>query len=214
MPLDVICISSEDGADAAIAAAQVAEKLGYRIVDEEIVSKAALEAGVERELLADVERRKSLVARVLDGMSTGGMGMSYITPAPVPESYGMPRSDELRGLIRSVIEEIAGQGEVVIVAHAASVALGASDRVLRVLITASPETRVRRMAHALKVDEAEARGLLRRSDAGRRDYLKRFYRIEQELPTHYDLVLNTDRVSPEESAELIVHAAGHVAQSA
>ena len=45
------------------------------------------------------------------------------------------------------------------------------------------------------------------SDAGRADYLKRFYGISEELPTHYDLVVNTDAVSVEQAAGLISLAA-------
>ena len=49
--------------------------------------------------------------------------------------------------------------------------------------------------------------MLKRSDAGRADYIKRFYSIAAELPTHYDLVINTDKLSPEQAARLIVEAA-------
>lgn len=43
-------------------------------------------------------------------------------------------------------------------------------------------------------------------DAGRADYLKRFYGVGGELPTHYDLVLNTDRLDAETAAELVLLA--------
>ena len=42
---------------------------------------------------------------------------------------------------------------------------------------------------------------------GRADYLKRFYEVAEELPTHYDLVFNTDSLSIEQAAELISQAA-------
>ena len=45
------------------------------------------------------------------------------------------------------------------------------------------------------------------SDAGRRDYLKRFYEIDEELPTHYDLVVNTDVLTVEQAADLVSRAA-------
>ena len=45
------------------------------------------------------------------------------------------------------------------------------------------------------------------SDAGRRDYLKRFYDVGEELPPTYDLVVNTDALSVELAAELVVRAA-------
>jgi cytidylate kinase len=95
----------------------------------------------------------------------------------------------------------------VIVAHAASLALGDRDDVLRVLITASSETRARRLAEAGDIDEAEAKKVVARGDANRADYLKRFYGTSAELPTHYDLVINTDRVTLEDAASLILSAA-------
>jgi cytidylate kinase len=96
---------------------------------------------------------------------------------------------------------------VVLVAHAASYALSSRDDVLRVHIAASERTRVLRAAAALGVDEKEASRAVKRSDAGRADYLKRFYGVSSELPTHYDMVVNTDRVTPADAARLIVDAA-------
>ena len=110
-------------------------------------------------------------------------------------------------MIRSVLWESAERGNAVIVAHAASLALATRTDVLRVLITASPETRARRLAEAQNIDQAEAEKLVARGDANRADYLKRFYGVSAELPTHYDLVLNTDRVAPEDAAALILSTA-------
>ena len=102
----------------------------------------------------------------------------------------------MRALIREAIEEVAARGNVVVVAHAASFALAGREDTLRVLVTASPETRAGRYE-----------GSIKDSDAARADYLRRFYGVEHELPTHYDLVLNTDVVSVEKAAELIALAA-------
>jgi cytidylate kinase len=121
-------------------------------------------------------------------------------------AYSQPASDELRGLIRSVIEETATAGEVVLVSHAASLALGTREDVLRVLVTAPTSTRQRRLASTLDVDEKEAARMIKRSDAGRADYIKRFYGVGAELPSHYDLVINTDRITPNAVARLIIDA--------
>jgi Cytidylate kinase-like family len=204
----VVCISSHDGAGAQETAVLVASSLGFRVIDEDIVTRAAVEAGVEEGVVADVERRKSLVLRLIEGMGTAGMGMSYAVPALDTIGPAQPASDELRGLIRSVIEDTATTGSAVILAHAASLALSQREDVLRVLMTASPQTRERQLASALGVDEKEAARAIKRSDAGRADYIKRFYGIGAELPTHYDLVINTDKLAPEDAAGLIVHAAG------
>jgi cytidylate kinase len=110
-------------------------------------------------------------------------------------------------MIIAVLWESAARGDVVIVTHAASLALAKRTDVLRVLITASKETRVRDLAEAQHISEAEAEKLVSRGDSNRADYLKRFYSVSHELPTHYDITLNTDRVSLDDAAALIVNAA-------
>ena len=73
-------------------------------------------------------------------------------------------------------------------------------------MTASLPTRQRRLAASLQVDDKEASRLIKRSDAGRADYIKRFYGVGAEQPTQYDLVVNTDRIAPEDAARLVVEA--------
>jgi cytidylate kinase len=45
------------------------------------------------------------------------------------------------------------------------------------------------------------------TDRARADYLKRFYGVSREEPTHYDLVVNTDVLGHEEAVDLIVGVA-------
>ncbi len=206
-----MCISRQDGARAQEFAQLVASELGFRLIDEDILTRVAVEAGVEQEVVADVERRKSRVVRLLEGLASSGMaaGGSAAGYVPVPNIIGdeQPAGEELRGLIRSVIEEIATAGSAVIVAHAASLALGGREDVLRVFVTASPQVRAERLCISLGISEREAARTVKRSDAGRADYIKQFYGASAELPTHYDLVINTDKLSPETAARLVVQAA-------
>jgi cytidylate kinase len=202
----IVCISSHDGAGAQETALLVSKTLDFRLIDEDIVTKAAVEAGVDEETVADVERRKSALVRVIEGLATSGLWAGYAMTPPVAVQ-DQPGSDALRGLIRSVIEDTASAGNAVIVSHAASLALGERADVLRVLVTASAKTRTHELAKTLELDEKEAARVLKRSDSGRADYIKRFYEIDAELPTHYDLVINTDTLTPERAAQLIVAAA-------
>ncbi len=207
MAYNVVCISSQDGAGAHEAAQLVADRLGFRLIDEDIVTRAALQADVDEGVLADVERRKSRVIRLVEGLGATGLGAGYLVPGPDIMGHEPP-SDELRGLIRSAIEETAASGSAVIVSHAASLALAEREDVLRVLVTAPPRTRERSLAATLGIDEKAAAQAVKRSDGAREDYIKRFYGISSELPTHYDLVVNTDKLAPEAAARLIVYAAG------
>jgi Cytidylate kinase-like family len=208
VPYGVVAISPTDGSDGEQLGAVVARELGFQLVDEQVVARAAQEAGVSAEVVADVEKRKSLLIRLLEGLGEGAPGgaTAFSGFAPMTEHPG-PHRDALRGMIRSVLWESAERGNAVIVAHAASLALDTHGDVLRVLITASPETRARRLADAQDIDEAEAQKLVARGDANRADYLKRFYDVPTELPTHYDIVINTDRVALDDAVALILSTA-------
>jgi len=65
MARTVICISHATGAGGTDLGRLVANKLGFRLIDEEIVTRAAEHQDVRVEELADVERRKSLLSRIL-----------------------------------------------------------------------------------------------------------------------------------------------------
>ena len=204
---NVVCISRQEGALAPEIALAAAEQLGFRLIDEDIVTRAAVEAGVECEVIADLERGRSALVRLIEEFGAAGTGAGYL--APIHDTHGgsRPAGDELRGLIRSAIEEFAAEGKAVILAHAASLALAEREDVLRVLITACREERARRLATTLAIEQKQAARAIKQSDAGRADYLKRFYAVGVELPTHYDLVINTDRLTAEHAARLIVAAA-------
>ena len=204
----VICVSHATGAGGTELGRAVADKLGFRLVDEEIVTRAAENQKVTVDDLADVERRKSLLSRILREMAVGtalGPGEMFVTGYAAELQ---PDKNSLRALIRQSINETADEGDVVIVSHAASYALADRDNVLRVLVTASPKTRVRRLAEANGVDEKQATKSIDAEDAGRADYLKRFYGVGAELPTHYDLVLNTDLIPAEKWSDVVVNAPG------
>src|SRR5690349_20411429 len=162
MSRNVICISRTIGAAGEELGKVVADKLGYRYADHEIVVRAAELAGVSRETIAEVERSEA---------------------GTYAES------------IEQAIRETAKYGDVVIVAHGASIPLAGHPRVLRVLVTASPESRARRLAEADSVDTAAAQQEIEESDRARARYLERVYGVKQELPTSYDVTINTDTMA-------------------
>ena len=201
MARSVVCISHESGAGGEEIGRLIAGRLGFLYVDEELIDRAAKLAGIDPEQVADEERRKPLLAGFLDYLEEGN------SPAviPRPARPEIP-SEAVRAFIRDAIREVAARGKVVIVAHAASYAVDIDRRPLRVLVIASRETRERRVAAAEGLEPTEASRLIKKLDAGRVDYLKRFYGVV-EHPISYDLVINTDSLSVEQAAALIAQAA-------
>jgi cytidylate kinase len=158
MACSVVCISGAMGAGGAEAATIAAERLGFRVIDEEILVRAAALAGVDPHVVADVEQRRSLLGRLLQGVSSAADASALTFGGLALPPDEAPATDDLRGLIRTAIQEAADE--------------------------------------------------IAFSDRARADYFKRFYRVPAELPTHYDLVVCTDRLTAAAAADLIVAAAG------
>jgi cytidylate kinase len=198
----VVCISHATGAQGEEVGRLVAESLGFLYIDDAIVVHAAVEGGIDPAEVADEERRKSLVSRLLAGMAQSGEAWALVSGDTAHAGEAL-RSDEIRALVREAIVQTAARGDVVIVAHGASHAVSREHEALRVLVTASPETRAARVAALEGLDPARAARDVKCSDAARRDYLSRFYQLGDESPTQYDLVINTDALSVEQAAGLI-----------
>jgi cytidylate kinase-like protein len=211
MAATAVCISRTDGAQGEFVGIDVAAELGYRYVDQEIVTRAAEKAQVDRSAVENAERRKSFVRRLLEGLAS---------PAALPEagldgrafSPGLvaPPADlwDIRDVIRSVIGDIADEGRVVIVSHAASMALAGNPNVLRVLVTASPGVRADRISHGGKwLEPAAAAAAIRDADRNRQDYFRRFYDVDREDATHYDVVVSTDVLTAKQAAAIVCNAA-------
>ena len=205
--VQVVCISRTLAAGGEEIGHGVAERLGYRVIDAEIIQLVAERAEVDPKRVMAAEQRQSLIRRLLSAVAfpgkPGALPLDYYSATPEACLVtGQPIEERLRALIREVIEEVANEGRAVIVAHAASMALAGRTGVLRVLVTASAELRAARLVEVRGTSLKEARAAVRHSDQERADYFRRFYDLDEELPTDYDLVLSTDALSPEQA----VHA--------
>lgn len=203
---NVITIATATGAEAEETGRLLAEQLGFRSVNEQIIEWAAEQAGVSREAVDEVEHSQPLVTRIVEML---GSYPSYEMVPWLPDA--VPYADPslvYRGPIRAVIEQVAAEGEVVIVAHGAGMLLAGKPRVLRVFVTASPAVRARRVAAERGCSAREAEQIVQCTDRERAAYLRRLYGVRRELPTHYDLVVNSDALGPEQAAGVIAQAVG------
>ena len=206
MGVEVVTIAMTTGARAEQIGRLVAEQLGFRHVNDEIIDRAAEQAGVTRQAVAEVEQSPTLISRIMNSLAAG-MAAEWSGRALTRDE--IDPSASYRQLIQAVIREVAAQKQAVILAHGASILLADTPGVLRVLVTASPSTRVARVAKESGQDERQAKRDIERADGERRAFFKRFYDLDQELETHYDVVINTDVLAPETAARLIAYAAAN-----
>jgi len=194
-----VALSQVDGSGAESIGRDVAQQLGFGYLNEAIVAQVARDRGVDPAIISDAEQRKSLFSRLAEMALREAPQMS----SP-PKLYAFDETDMLLWDIRDAVRDAADRGNVVLVAHAACYACAYRSDVLRVWVTAPPSTRASRLASALDLSDKEAAKLVRQSDAARASYLKKVYDIDEESDTDYDVIINTERLTTDAAAGLII----------
>ena len=194
-----VALSQVDGSGAESIGREVAQQLGFGYLNEAIVAEGARIRGVDPALISDAEQRKSLFSRLAEAALRAAPDMS----SP-PKLYAFDETDMMLWDIRDAVRDAADRGNVVLVAHAACYACAGRSDVLRVWVTAPPSTRASRLASTLGLSDKEAAKSVRQSDAARASYLKKVYDIDEESDADYDIVINTERLTTDAAAGLIV----------
>ncbi len=178
----------------------IADSLGIRCLDREIVSKAAESLQVdEADVLLREERGASFWERMLRGITTGPPEAVYLAPVPLSVS-----DRDLLSAETKVMQEIAAGESVVIVGRIARYVLPPHPGMVNIFLHAPTSFRVGRLiANGLATTEAEAKTLIERSDETRRLYISQMIGKEEYDARAYHLSLDTSALSLPETADLL-----------
>jgi len=109
--------------------------------------------------------------------------------------------------LQSVIFEVAKKGDAVFFGKGSQLLLNSFNCALHVLVTGSMEKRVQRIMEEKKVDREIAEKMIHRSDQDKRGFLRFAFEEEWLNPNLYDLVLNTDKLTIDSAAKMVLEAA-------
>ncbi len=108
--------------------------------------------------------------------------------------------------LKTVMEEMAARGNIVIVGRASQISLAHRPDTLHVRIIAPLEVRAARIAERQHISRAAARKQVEASDRNRRSFIKRLFSVNWEDPALYDLTVNTGRIDTENACRIILQA--------
>lgn len=199
----LITISRQFGAGGSQVARQVAERLGWRVVDNELIEEVAARAGLPKEHVAEREERVStFVERLARTLAAASPDVF-----PPPDSAGaivdVAETDLVR-ITETVVAEIAAQGKVVLVGRAAPAVLSREADALHVKLVAPRAFRIQVALGRLGCSADKAASVLDTTDKNRARYLREYYRRDWNDPVNYHLVLNTGVLGFEGATALIV----------
>lgn len=195
----VITISREYGSGGGEIAHRLAERLGWKLIDHEVVVHVAHELGItEEEADAHDERVESLASRILSSMQLAapiGYVDANVVRAADMHSY--------REALSKVVTTSAESGNVVIVGRGSQMVLAGRRDVLHVRIVAPLEQRIPYVMQREGMDQNTARSRIQVKDHDRMRYLQEEYRRRSDDTALYDLVINTGVIDLDSAVEII-----------
>jgi cytidylate kinase len=199
-----ITISRQYAAGSSEVARRVAELLGWRVLDDELIDQVAERSGLSREEVEELEERiPTFIERVAQ---TNALAFPDLMIGPA-ELVAEPEQAKLVRITRSIIEELGRQSRLVMVGRAAAAVLGRRSDALHVRLVASREWRIKRAIERLQLPEAKAAQILDDRDRNRVRYHREFYGRDWTDPLNYHMTLNTERLGFDVAARTVVAAA-------
>jgi cytidylate kinase len=210
--MPVITIGRQFGAGGNTVAQMLAHELHSEILDSRIIDEVAHRLQLPKEEVeAEDEQPGSFLARLL--MALGSASTEPLIP-PEATAWTPPNAaptfdtrKAVLAITQHVIEEAARSGNVVIVGRGGAYILRDFPGALHVFLRAPEAIRVKTiMARFNLKSEEEARRRLKQADENWTSYIKQVYGHDRNLPSHYDLVVDTGRLGYDTTVDAILAA--------
>lgn len=187
---DYITISREAGSGGSTIAALVGQKLGWDVLDKNLVDQIAERFHLSKPMLELVDETSS--------------NWAYDTLGPWLDRRIITHEKYLVHLCRIVLAA-ARRGRVVVVGRGAQLLLPRNQG-MAVRLVASEQFRLEYLVRLYGCEKSEARRRMQRIDAGRREFAMRYFHRDINDVHLYDLVLQIDRFGVEGAADLIAES--------
>ena len=162
----------------------LAEKLGYRCVDRDVIVEHAAAHGFSQDELRDALEK----------------------PPGFLDRFSHKRYKYLALIQASLAEEVR-TGKVIYHGLAGHLLLGGGRHILRARLIAPMELRVRMVHQRLHLSESEAVAYIQKMDEQRRRWTHFLYGVDWGDPLLYDLVVNLDHMTLETACAIVSAAA-------
>lgn len=181
----VITVSREYGSGGRYVGRLVADILGIKFYDKDIITKLAEETGLTEEYIENNEESKELLDALNNGYST------------------MPNADELFIKESELIKKLAEDDSCVIIGRCADFVLKDKENVLKIFIYSDMEGKIARAKEYYGLDTEKAKKEIKRINKLRANHYKYYTDRVWDEHLNYDLSINSDCLGVERTAEII-----------
>jgi cytidylate kinase len=195
----VISISRQYGAGGVSVGGMVASRLGYRMVDEAVLTEVAQQANISVQWVKEADRSAGdRLARLVPKILAHREFVRYLpgTTTKLDEKL-------YRQFLRIVIAKLGEEGRVVILGRGSQFILKDNPQAIRVMLRAEEKDRIASLEKRYGLSREKAAAVGQIAEKNRLNFLRGFKAGDPDDPQHYHLVINTSLVSHEKAADMI-----------
>lgn len=181
----LITISREYGSGGRYIGKMIAENLGIKFYDKDIIVKLAEQTGLSEEYIENNEQKRNAISN---------FHKSYT---------GADNADELFIKETQIIEEIADKESCVIIGRCADYILENRENLVKVFVYSGMEDKIKRAVTYYGLDKSKAEKEIRRSDKERAIHYRHYTNRDWSNKSNYDICINSDFLGVERAAELV-----------
>ena len=200
----VITISRELGSGGRTVGRKLAEQLGVRYSDKELIRALMdkfnlTDSGIEK---LKGEKKSWLADFIQLVAPVPKVGMLIDTDSRYVQEFRADlTTDDVFKAETEILREIAAEGPCVIAGRSGFFVLEGHPDKVDVFITASREKRIARVMRKQQLDREAAEAVIGRVDEARDNYVRRYTGKSRYDARNYDLVINMDGLSEDEAVE-------------
>ena len=200
----IVTLGRQTGSGGRKIGKMLAERLGVKCYDKELLDRAAKESGLCRELFETNDEKPTnsfLYSLVMDTYSLGYSSSPYVD-MPINQKIFLAQFDTIRN--------IAKNESCVIVGRCADYALSGTPGVVTVFISADEEDKLARIMKDQNVNSDKAREIMLKTDKRRSSYYNYYSNKRWGDSRSYDLCINSSAVGFEGAVDTIIYFANRV----
>ncbi len=182
----IITVSREYGSGGRYIGRLIADKLGIKLYDKELIEKVAEDTGLSEEYIENNEQKRE----TLDNLNNG-----YY--------FGLNYSDELFIKESEMIKKLADKESCVIIGRCADFILKDRENLIKVFIYSDMEDKIKRVTEIYGIKKENAKKEINKINKLRANHYKHYTDQEWSNSENYDITINSATLGVEKTADLI-----------
>ena len=189
----IINVGRQFGSGGRLVALALGRKLGIPVYDQELIAKAAEQSGFSKELFANSDEKRNLLALSSFIVDVGRFGSA--------DNYMC--DNQLFVIQSNVIRSLADKGPAIFIGRCSDYILR-DRKCLDVFVTATDEVRIKRIAERMNITPEQADSLMRKKDRTRETYYNYYTFGNWGVASNYDLCVDSSVLGIEGTADMII----------